>query len=144
MENYHEPLKTFASWLKEVESNSQIIEPRAVNLAIVNDKNQPSSMMVLLTKFDEEGFNFSVNSSRGNVLNINQNVALCFYWGVLGKQVRIEGEIIDQKNLNQSLLIDFVVSPKVIEFWQEGKFRLHKRTEYRKTSNSWRVVRLYP
>ena len=149
MNNHQEPLQIFANWLKEAEENSQIIEPRATNLAIVNAKNQPSSKMVLLTKFDAQGFSFSKNLNKGELnkgggLNIDQNIALCFYWGALGKQVRIEGKIIDKKESNELLLIEFVAVPQIVEFWEEGRFRIHKRIKYQKVDNGWKAIRIYP
>ena len=64
-------------------------------LATVNAEHKPSSRMVLLKKNDEQGFCFFTNltSRKGGELNVNKNVALCFYWGILGRQVRIEGEV---------------------------------------------------
>ena len=51
--------------------------------------------MILLKKFDENGFCFFTNltSRKAGELEVNKNVALCFYWGALGRQVRIEGEV---------------------------------------------------
>ncbi|MCE3254993.1 MAG: pdxH [Rickettsiaceae bacterium] len=90
-----EPFEIFAKWLKEAESDARIIEPTAMNLATVNAENKPSSRMVLLKKFDESGFCFFTNftSRKAKELEANKNVALCFYWGALGRQVRIEGEV---------------------------------------------------
>jgi len=36
------------------------------------------------------------------------------------------------------------VVPETIEFWSEGKFRLHEREVYVKDGDSWRVDRLFP
>jgi len=38
----------------------------------------------------------------------------------------------------------FRVIPNVIEFWQEGKFRLHEREVYTRSNNDWNVQILYP
>lgn len=38
----------------------------------------------------------------------------------------------------------FRVIPTRIEFWQEGKYRLHTRIVYSKTAQGWNVERLYP
>ncbi|MES2677996.1 MAG: pyridoxamine 5'-phosphate oxidase [Pseudomonadota bacterium] len=199
IKNHQEPFQLFANWLKEAEENSQIIEPTAMCLATVDAQHKPSSRMVLLKKFDADfnngGFCFFTNltSRKGGELNVNKNVALCFYWGILGRQVRIEGEVenVSAKEADdyfasrrrgsqigawaskQSALLandtefenrikqveadfsgqdvvrppfwsGFRVKPQTIEFWQEGEFRLHKRTVYKKTADCWEVVRLYP
>jgi len=36
------------------------------------------------------------------------------------------------------------IVPESIEFWREGKFRLHEREVYVKDGDSWRVERLFP
>jgi pyridoxamine 5'-phosphate oxidase len=38
----------------------------------------------------------------------------------------------------------FRVAPRSIEFWQEGKFRLHHRLVYHRDGDGWRIERLYP
>ncbi len=32
----------------------------------------------------------------------------------------------------------------MIEFWQQGAFRLHDRLVYHRDGNDWRTERLYP
>lgn len=90
-----EPFAKFDEWIKQAESNSNIIEPTAMCLTTVDGSGYPSSRMILLKKHDERGFCFFTNltSRKAQQLKDNQNVALCFYWGVLGLQVRIEGQV---------------------------------------------------
>lgn len=38
----------------------------------------------------------------------------------------------------------FRVVPQVIEFWQEGKFRLHERELYKRDGQGWTMEMLYP
>lgn len=89
------PFDIFADWLKKANAKSEIVEPTAMCLATVDENNHPSARMILLKKFDENGFCFFTNltSRKGKELAQNKNVALCFYWGALGLQVRIEGAI---------------------------------------------------
>lgn len=89
------PFDIFSEWLKKATAKPEIIEPTAMCLATVDDNNHPSSRMVLLKKFDEKGFCFFTNltSRKGKELAHNQHVALCFYWGILGMQIRIEGKV---------------------------------------------------
>jgi pyridoxamine 5'-phosphate oxidase len=91
--NFSEPFQIFSKWFDMACARREITEPTAMCLATVDEKNSPSARMVLLKKFDENGFCFftNLNSRKGLELSQNQNVALCFYWGVLGFQVRIEG-----------------------------------------------------
>lgn len=92
---FQEPFEKFSTWLSQATSKAEIIEPTAMCLATVDEKNRPSSRMILLKNFDERGFCFFTNltSRKGGELEKNPNVALCFYWGVLGFQVRIEGKV---------------------------------------------------
>lgn len=93
--NHKIPFEIFEKWFNEASLNSQIIEPSAMCLATSTLDNKPSARMVLLKKFDERGFCFYTNltSRKGQELKNNSSVALCFYWGVLGRQVRIEGAV---------------------------------------------------
>jgi pyridoxine/pyridoxamine 5'-phosphate oxidase len=36
------------------------------------------------------------------------------------------------------------VIPQVIEFWQQGEFRLHHRERYTRVDESWQRTLLYP
>ncbi|MFC3231542.1 pyridoxamine 5'-phosphate oxidase [Marinibaculum pumilum] len=38
----------------------------------------------------------------------------------------------------------FRLSPSRIEFWQDGKFRLHDRAQYTRDGEGWSYTRLYP
>ncbi len=93
--NFNIPFQKFQEWLEKAKSNKEIVEPTAMCLATVDENNSPSARMILLKKFDESGFCFFTNltSRKGKDLSQNQNVALCFYWGILGLQIRIEGKI---------------------------------------------------
>ncbi len=93
--DFEHPFKKFHECLKEAKADSSIIEPTAMCLSTVGENNCPSSRMVLLKNFDERGFCFFTNltSRKGKELNQNHNVALCFYWGAIGMQIRIEGAV---------------------------------------------------
>jgi pyridoxamine 5'-phosphate oxidase len=36
------------------------------------------------------------------------------------------------------------IAPETIEFWNEGKFRLHEREVFSKTADGWTIDRLFP
>jgi len=95
------PLQVFAHWFEEAQTCG-LLEPTSVSLATVNSDGKPSVRIVLLKKFDESGFVFYTNlkSHKGNDIAINPNVALCFHWMPLQKQVRVEGvatQVIDEE-----------------------------------------------
>jgi pyridoxamine 5'-phosphate oxidase len=90
-----EPFEKFSKWLEQAKARAEIVEPTAMCLSTLDEKNCPSSRMILLKNFDERGFCFFTNltSRKGAELAVNRQVALCFYWGILGLQIRIEGEV---------------------------------------------------
>ncbi len=89
------PFEIFKKCFEVAKSNKNIIEPTAMCLSTAGPENKPSSRMVLLKKFDENGFCFytNLNSRKAQELKSNNFVALCFYWGILQIQIRIEGKI---------------------------------------------------
>ncbi len=66
-----------------------------MSVSSCNADGQPSSRMVLLKDYDEDGFVFFTNysSRKSHELNDNSKVALLFHWNVLQRQIRIEGTV---------------------------------------------------
>lgn len=194
MTNYAEPFDLFGKWL-DMAKEKEINDPTAMNLATTTPDGKPSSRMVLLKDFDQEGFVFYTNleSKKGLQLADNNHVALNFHWKSLRKQVRIEGHAepvsdaeadayfqsrprgsrigawaSEQSRPMEGMFIlerrvaeftakfgvgevprpphwsGFRVAPELIEFWSDGKFRLHERTVYDRDGDSWKTERQYP
>lgn len=91
-----DPLETFHDWLNQAKE-SEINDPAAMAIATSTKNGKPSVRMVLLKQADQDGFKFHTNteSQKGNELAENPQVALCFHWKTLRKQIRVEG-IIEQ------------------------------------------------
>lgn len=91
-----DPIHQFKVWLDEATENKEIIEPTAMNLATYCKDLGLSSRMVLLKGVDERGFVFFTNydSRKAHDLLNHEQAALCFWWGALERQVRIEGEVV--------------------------------------------------
>lgn len=139
---YNIPFQKFHDWLERAKSNPNIVEPTAMCLATVDENNAPSSRMILLKKYDERGFCFFTNltSRKGKELLINQNVALCFYWGILGLQIRIRGKV---ENVTAKEADEYFTSRRrgsqigawaskqscAMENWQEFQNRIAEVTE---------------
>ncbi len=94
MNSTPDPFALFAEWFEKAKK-SEPSNPNAMCLATSTKEGVPSARMVLLKGFDAKGFVFYTNleSRKGQELAKNFNVALCFYWKTLDKQVRIEGKI---------------------------------------------------
>jgi pyridoxamine 5'-phosphate oxidase len=88
------PFEIFQQWFDEA-NKSGILLPEAMSVSSCDVHGQPSSRMVLLKSFDENGFVFYTNyaSRKSTELGANNKVALLFHWNVLQRQVRIEGTV---------------------------------------------------
>ena len=89
------PFKQFEIWFEEAKSIG-LKDPNAMNVASCTKDGKPSSRMVLLKGYDENGFIFYTNytSRKSEEILSNPKVALNFFWDALERQIRIEGEII--------------------------------------------------
>lgn len=87
------PIEQFREWFKEA-LESEVREPNAMVLSTAIN-HQPSSRVVLLKGFDNDGFVFFTNydSRKGHELHANPLASLLFFWDALERQVRIEGSI---------------------------------------------------
>jgi pyridoxamine 5'-phosphate oxidase len=87
-----DPVEMFAGWFAEARA-AGLYEPNAMVVATVSSDGQPSSRMVLLKGWSEEGFVFFTNlhSRKGNELAAERRCALLFPWHPLERQVRVEG-----------------------------------------------------
>jgi len=89
-----DPFKQFKKWFDEA-LNAQLPEPTAMTLATATKEGRPSARIVLLKKFDRNGFVFFSNyeSRKGKELSMNPFAALVFHWVGLERQVRITGAV---------------------------------------------------
>ena len=88
-----DPIELFSDWFSNVEKIGKEIEPNAMSLAAINSENLPISRIVLLKRFDVEGFVFytNYNSRKGKSISVNPAVCLSFFWSSVEQQVIING-----------------------------------------------------
>ena len=88
------PVRLFEQWF-EAARKAGILLPEAMTLATASADGAPSARMVLLKGFGEHGFEFYTNleSRKADELVANPRAALCFHWGILQRQVRVEGRV---------------------------------------------------
>jgi pyridoxamine 5'-phosphate oxidase len=88
------PVRQFEKWFNEA-LEADLKEANAMALATSTKTGKPSVRIVLLKSYNENGFVFFTNykSRKGNELAENQVAALAFWWGELGRQIRIEGTV---------------------------------------------------
>ncbi len=90
-----DPLEQFRDWFEQARE-AGVREPEAVALATATPDGRPSVRMVLLKRADPDGFVFFSNyeSRKSDELAANPRAALMFHWDALGRQVRIEGPVV--------------------------------------------------
>ncbi len=88
------PFALFDSWMAEAKK-SEPNDPNAMAIATADADGFPNIRMVLLKDATPNGFVFYTNteSAKGRELGANPNIALCFHWKSLGKQVRVRGSV---------------------------------------------------
>jgi len=135
IKNYQEPFNFFNKWFDLAKNKAQNFD--VITIATADSKNQPSLEKGLLKEFSHNGIKIAADSKK---ITQNSKIAICIYWPELGYQIRIEGIV---ENILES---EIVIEMKSIEFWNNGKYRLHKRILYIKLQNKkgWQLKKLYP
>jgi len=89
-----DPIQQFAEWFREAEAAVRV-DPNAMVLSTVGADGRPSSRVVLLKGFDDEGFVFygNLESRKFRQLRSHPWAALNFHWKPLERLVRIEGRV---------------------------------------------------
>ena len=88
-----DPINLFHKWFHEVEDFGGVDEVNAMTVSTIGLDGFPKSRVVLLKKYNEEGFIFytNYNSQKGKAILNNPNVCLSFFWTSLERQVIIKG-----------------------------------------------------
>ena len=88
-----DPINLFNRWFHEVEDFGGNEEVNAMTVATIGLDGFPKSRVVLLKKFNEEGFIFytNYNSEKGRAIENNPNICLSFFWSSMERQVIIKG-----------------------------------------------------
>ena len=89
-----DPINLFHKWFHETEEFGGVEEVNAMTVATIGLDGFPKSRVVLLKKFNEEGFIFYTNydSEKGKAILNNPNVCLSFFWHSMERQVIIKGK----------------------------------------------------
>ena len=87
-----DPIGQFREWLADATKSGEA-EPTAMALATADAAGNPDVRMVLCKLADDRGFVFYTNlgSPKASDLAARPRATLCFYWGSLGRQVRVTG-----------------------------------------------------
>ena len=88
-----DPINLFHKWFYEAEDLNAVEEVNAMTVSTIGLDCFPKSRVVLLKKFNEEGFIFytNYNSEKGKAILQNPNVCLSFFWPTVERQIIIKG-----------------------------------------------------
>lgn len=91
-----DPINLFHKWFHETQEfggPDASGEVNAMTVATIGLDGFPKSRVVLLKKFNEEGFIFytNYNSEKGKAILNNPNICLSFFWHSMERQVIIKG-----------------------------------------------------
>lgn len=87
------PIELFQQWFTQMEDLKGNEEVNAMTVSTFGSDGFPKARVVLLKKFDENGFVFYTNydSEKGKAIAKNPNVCLSFFWESHERQVIIKG-----------------------------------------------------
>lgn len=90
-----DPLDQLQRWLDTAMHTIGEVEPNAMTLATVDEHGQPMARVVLLKDIMEGELVFFTNylSNKGRELAHNNRCSVVFWWRLLHRQVRVEGEV---------------------------------------------------
>ena len=88
-----DPINLFHKWFYEAEDLNAAEEVNAMTVSTIGSDGFPKSRVVLLKKFNVEGFVFYTNyqSEKGKAIVQNPNVCLSFFWPTVERQIIIKG-----------------------------------------------------
>jgi pyridoxamine 5'-phosphate oxidase len=88
-----DPIDLFDKWFNEIKELDKIDEVNAMTLSTIGLDGFPRARVVLLKKYNEEGFIFytNYNSEKGKAILNNPNICLSFFWHSMERQVIIKG-----------------------------------------------------
>ncbi|HKO77879.1 MAG TPA: pyridoxamine 5'-phosphate oxidase [Flavobacterium sp.] len=88
-----DPINLFNRWFHEEEDFDGAGEVNAMTVSTIGLDGFPKSRIVLLKKFNEEGFVFftNYNSEKGRAIINNPKICLSFFWESMERQVIIKG-----------------------------------------------------
>lgn len=87
-----DPMTLFQKWFYEVDESSEH-ETNAMTVSTIGLDGFPKARVVLLKRFNEDGFVFYTNyeSEKGKAISANPHICLSFFWHAHERQVIIKG-----------------------------------------------------
>ena len=100
------PMDLFEQWMQQAK-DAQLSDPTAMCVATVDEDGQPFQRIVLLKKFDDNGFVFFTNleSRKAKQIAVNSKISLLFPWHPLDRQVAVLGQA-EPLSMQNTLCLD--------------------------------------
>lgn len=110
-------LAQLEAWL--VEARVAVPHSDTMALATADRHGRPSARIVLLRGIDSDGLVFFTNrtSRKGRELAENPRAAAVFHWWELGRQVRVEGTVVEVTDADSAAYWDSRPRPSQIAAW---------------------------
>lgn len=91
---HSDPYLQFANWLNDY-LNYAKPDGITMSFSTINNEDYPSSRIVYMRAYDQNGFVFFTNydSNKGEEIRRNNKASMLFYWPELERQVRIWGRV---------------------------------------------------
>ncbi len=130
-----DPLALFDVWMEEAKK-TEPDDANAMAIATADAQGHPNIRMVLLKGVDHRGFVFYTNteSAKGRELTDNPNIALCFHWKSLRRQIRVRGSVARVSDAEADAYFATRAKDSQIGAWasaqsrpMEGRFAFEKR-----------------
>lgn len=88
------PIELFQKWFLNADVSKLVEEPNAMTVSSIGLDGFPKNRVVLLKKYNEEGFVFytNYNSKKGKAIAVNNHICLSFFWDGLEQQIIIKGK----------------------------------------------------
>lgn len=87
------PMELFGKWFQDAEATSSGEEVNVMTVSTIGLDGFPKARIILLKKYDADGFTFFTNyaSEKGKSIAANPNICLSFFWPQTERQVIIKG-----------------------------------------------------
>jgi pyridoxamine 5'-phosphate oxidase len=88
------PMDLFKSWFQNADESETVEETNAMSISTIGSDGFPKNRIVLLKKFNSDGFIFYTNytSEKGRAIEENNHICLSFFWPGLEQQIIIKGK----------------------------------------------------
>ncbi|MBD1381842.1 pyridoxine/pyridoxamine 5'-phosphate oxidase [Metabacillus arenae] len=153
------PHELFLEWFQAAIANGEH-EPQSMTLSTTDPYGFPDARILILKDIDENGWYFasSSKSKKGKQLEVNPNVALTFYWSLIGRQVRVRGKVMGMgKERSTNDFLNRGIVARAIALLDKQSSILEKRSDFdialieqlnrlkenpASVSNSWTLYRV--